>query len=85
MSWNQKNDADPFAWIGAALVAGVLLVVGAYLGHVISSSTAGAVLALITAGMLVSTRAAQDSLAEDLVESILPTEVGAEEPGRKAA
>ena len=85
MSWNQKNDVDPIAWIGAALVASVLVVVGAYLGHLISSGTAGAVLALITVGMLVSTRAAQDALAEDLVESILPTEAKVEEPVRKAA
>ena len=54
MNWNPKQTEsdDTYAWIGAAVIFAVLGVVGAFLAGVLSASAAGALLALITTGVL---------------------------------
>lgn len=87
MNWNPKQteSADTYAWFGFAVILAVLGVVGAFLGGALSASTAGGLLALITAAVLVSTRRAQDDIAEDIVDSIVPNPAPAEQRPRKAA
>ena len=87
MNWNPKQTEsdDTYAWIGAAVIFAVLGVVGAFLAGVLSASAAGALLALITTGVLLSTRGAQADIAEDIVDSIVPNPAPAEQRPRKAA
>ncbi len=87
MNWNPKQNepADTYAWIGMAVILAVLGVVGGFLVGFFSASAAGGLLALITAGVLVTTRRAQDDIAEDIVDSIVPSPAPAEQRPRKAA
>jgi len=87
MNWNSKHTeaADTYAWIGFAVILAVLGTVGGFLMGSLSASAAGPLLALITAGVLLSTRHAQADIAEDIVDSIVPSPAPAEQRPRKAA